>query len=288
MRADFLDNIKYLNVTDANASLVLDDHLGICLLVCELHKTGLLLKYVLAPRHPINDFISSTHADRLAPVVPSLRTVRSAKANHSSYEYRLLNLTGDRSGSHAMTLSTARNIYLQEWENVHYVGEFLSVQMRPDLKAYAKKLVLDGVLSTEYFNQLTNRDYFEHFFDFSSQTHIEKCLSGSTTVDLASSIRAKEVLTDELFTSLPKSVCKALIFNHSLKSFDIGESPLKIPQFRNKVFKILLRSCFMSSEIWHKMLKIHRKPSCAAVLQLMSLGVSKSSIMSDNVEFSGS
>ena len=126
MRADFLDNIKFLNVSDVNASLVVDDTLGICLLVCELHKSGLPLKYVHAPRHPMNDFISSTHADRLAPVVPSLRTVRSAKAKHSSYEYRLLNLTGDHSGSHVMTLSTAKNMHLQEWENVHYIGEFFS------------------------------------------------------------------------------------------------------------------------------------------------------------------
>ena len=153
--------------------------------------------------------------------------------------------------------------------------------MRPDLKAYAKKLVSDGVLSKEYFNQLSNREYFERFFDFPSETHIETCLSGSTTVDLASSIRAKEVFTDEFYTSLPNNVCKALIFIHSLKSFDIGESPLKIPEFSNKVFKILFQSCFMSSEIWHKMLKSHPKPSCAAILQLMSLGFSKNTIMSD-------
>ena len=37
----------------------------------------------------------------------------------------------------------------------------------------------------------------------------------------------------------------------------------------------------MSSEIWHKMLKSHRKPSCAAILELMSLGFSKNNMMSD-------
>ena len=84
------------------------------MIVCKLHENGLRLKYVHAPRHPLNSFVSSVHADRLATVVPSLRVAWSAKSKHSSYEYRLMSMIENHNGCRVMTLNESRNMHLKE------------------------------------------------------------------------------------------------------------------------------------------------------------------------------
>ena len=181
MRRDFMQQSSFLQMFNATAAIVTDVKDGLCMLVCDLQKKGLPLQHVYAPIHPINGFVSSVHADRLATVVPFLRVAKSAKPKHSSYEYRLLKMTGDYNGTHVMSLSQNRNMRLQHWETVHYASEMLAVQMRPDTSAFAEQLLTDGVLRKEYFYQLTDATYIAKNCPLPSSTHLARCLEGATT-----------------------------------------------------------------------------------------------------------
>ena len=158
MRNDYMDSSCFLESFNASASTVLDDQRGLCMLVCALHSHGLPLKYVHPPKHPINGFVSSVHDDRLTAVVSSMRVARSAKAEHSSFEFRLLKMNGDNRGTHVLSLSQGRKMVLQNWETVLYSSEMLAIQFRPDVRAFAKQLILDGIMSDEYFLQLTDKN----------------------------------------------------------------------------------------------------------------------------------
>ena len=276
MRGDYLERFDFLKVYDVMPGLVVHETKGLCMVVCKLHDNGLRLKYVHAPRHPLNSFISSVHADRLATVVPSLRVARTAKSKHSSYEYRLLRMTGNQNGCCVMTLNESRNMHLKDWENVHYSAEFMAVQLRPDMKAFIKNLMNDGVVSPEYYEQLTNVDKYRKLFPYPDDEELEKTLSGATTVDLASAIRAKEVLLLPKFDSLPKDVLKALVFNHSLSDFSFGERPIPIPNFQVDILTHIFVSCFMSSLFWHQLVLNFSSEPVLKLLKLFSIPLTNS------------
>ena len=271
MRRDFMQKTLFLQTFHASASIVIDEKDGLCMLVCDLHKNGLPLKYVHAPIHPINGFVSSVHADRLATVVPSLRVARSAKTKHSSYEYRLLKMTGDYNGTHVMSLSQRRNMRLQHWETVHYASEMLAIQMRPDMSAFAKQLMIDGVVSREYFIQLTDATYIAKNCTLPSSTHLARCLKGATTVDLPSAVRLKEVTLSEHFADIPNGILKALVFNHPLDDFAHGEKPFYIPAFKNRIFKLVYYCVVMSPELWHNMITKYHSPFHCSLLKLLTI-----------------
>ena len=196
MRGNYLERFDFLTVYDVIPGLVVHKNKGLCMVVYKLHENGLRLKYVHAQRHALKSFISSVHADRLATVVPSLRVARSAKSKHSSYEYRILRMIlrmiGNHNGCCVMTLNESTNMHLKEWENVHYSAEF--IQLRPDMKAFIKNQIIDGVMSPEYYEQLTNVVKYRTVSPYLDDEELNRTMSGATTIDLASAIRAKEVL----------------------------------------------------------------------------------------------
>ena len=124
-------------------------------------------------------------------------------------------MTGDYNGTHVMSLSQNRNMRLQHWETVYYASEMLAVQMRPDTSAFAEQVLTDGVLTKEYFYQLTDATYIAKNCPLPSSTHLARCLEGATT-DLASAARLKEVTSSEHFADIPTDILKSLVFNHSL------------------------------------------------------------------------
>ena len=86
------------------------EDLGLCIASCEMHAKISRKKVIHVPNHPVVGNLSHASADRLAPLVPSLRGATPMKVGEFSNTFTMSKSVGGHKGVGSLTLHTQRNL----------------------------------------------------------------------------------------------------------------------------------------------------------------------------------
>ena len=156
-RVDFFKPLMFLNVFTVKAAVFNSVGRGLMLVTCNDHRDGLPLNYVHVPFNPAVGNVSSPLGDRLAPLVPTVRTVTPGKIGQKSATFTMCKVDSGRVGGVSSTfLKSDRSLAVSDCPVLQNV-ESLAIQNRRDLRLQLVDWANSEVISMPFAEKMLSK-----------------------------------------------------------------------------------------------------------------------------------
>ena len=200
IRSDYLDKRdKYVVFRFAPSVIV--SAKGLCLSTCELHSHGSKKKIVHVPNHPVVGNLCHASADRLAPLVPSLRGAKPTKLGEFSNTFTMSKSVGGPTGVGSITLHSHRNLNVDSSFLLPGL-ESTFLQNRPDMTENLTSIASEYNLSKEFCTGLMSPK-------MCNERQMEQSLKAATYIPMTTIQKLKkqnDEADEETFVNLKTNV----------------------------------------------------------------------------------
>ena len=214
MRRDFLKPMLHLDTFLVSGRTRVDQNLGLVIHTCKEHNRGSALQYVHPPKHPTLSRLPSMKAERLAFLVPSLRQLKTGKANYSSHTYQLLHAQGGYGGISSTVLTKRRR-----WDitsDILSEAEAQCVAGRSDIRSH-----IQGLASAGEINASLAEEFIETANKACSQDHV--VLKSSTSISIEACLNFdKNVSATRQEATLCISRLRSLVFAQPSNAYGVA------------------------------------------------------------------
>ena len=250
-RVDFFKPLMFLNVFTVKAAVFSSVGKGLMLVTCNDHRDGLPLNYVHVPFNPAVGNVSSPLGDRLAPLVPTVRTVTPGKRGQKSATFTMCKVDSGRVGGVSSTfLKSDRSLAVNDCPVLQNV-ESLAIQNRRDLRLQLVDWANSEAISMRFAEKMLSK------MPDVNKERLNECMQVGTAFDTRSLMLMKEFSercpdTFNVDMSLPL----ALEYGHVFHSF--GNTPIQICQSVSSspfLFNFLL--CVLNiNVVWEQLARV--------------------------------
>ena len=221
-RDDFLEPVTLLQKFKISPCII-NNEKGLQLVTCSDHSKGVPLKYVHVPTNPVSANISPKFADRLAPMVSSVRTFRPLKIGSKSCTFTMCRVDSGRVSGVSSTVLHKYRYFEAPYNNLLIKLEKLLINFRGDIK---------DVIRTCCKNEELSESAAEHYLNSLppvTSALVEKHCSNAVVFDMNTLMRMKDFVE-----SCPDDIVRQedlkipLVLGH--KFDDYGQEPPCFPK----------------------------------------------------------
>ena len=241
MRRDFLVKRKCLGRFQISACTRVSLTSGLVIQTCKEHNNGSNLQYIHPPTNPTLSRTPSMRAERLGFLVPSLRQLKTGRANFSSHTFQLFHAKGGYNGISSTTLTKRRR-----WDVTSDIlagAEAQCVYGRSDIRANIQSLASQGEITPTLVTAILKKA------ETCSAQQSNLALAGSTNVSLVGANTVNP--NDSQMVTQDASFCigrlQSLIFAQPTGQY--GATPMETKTIPDKEIWLLLSATCISPQL---------------------------------------